>query len=519
MGFSGIGVIVSGDTGIVPTMPAFKYFGHTSTHQLPYPTDANIANPDFQVSATEEKRFSTIVDNQLQGIYRLHGLDANADSYELFSTFWSQKHNYAENTLIVQLESAEVVANNIFYGSPNNASKLVWSGLDHNNWNYLYASMVEQPTSTVDYKSSRELGSIEARFTTVEGQKPEGPENSVLLGAFKSGIGINFNPNEFRFLYAPVNHADENQNPHGLKLFQNKLVVSGITILNKYIWNYSLNSGLSFSGNSFGNITYLNDLLIPIGTTIVTSGLYGNILSGNLRGTFFESFINMNADPATVGYMTVNSGFINSGYTLFRNNVSIASGNNGLIDYLKFSSLIPQVAGNTINSGNSTNYHTHSLNVFSGISEGISPKYPHIIHDPNSVGFGSSKSFEYNTDLGNMQPTLRHKGRDNGSFEYVYIRKLMPANYNTLDSVNIQYKNDTNLPATMRTFIMDCNKALWQPSVGFELSSSGIGTQIVSGFPQTNFVQNKPFDLIIQFTNNSGLSQYLGDIVFNFQAK
>jgi hypothetical protein len=419
---------------------------------------------------------------------------------------FTDKSNHGQGNIIVSVSGIEASINNVYVGRKFN--EFSWSGLSHTSANFLWISLVEEPTSKFNYKSSRQFRDFDTRLTLTPSE-PTGQEGSILVATYLSGVGINSNPyNKYKFVMAR-DHVNNNQNPHGLKLFVDDMLVSGITVLSPSIWDYQVASGAP-SGVPFNNIKYLQN--VTQYGRLITSGILGNILSGNFNFTLFGNITNLEADPANVGYLTVVSGMSISG-SRFYNHINVLSGIT--TDKIDLTALQPLISINAL-SGLPL-LHTHSLVISSGTSVHISPKYPGSVFSPPTVGLGSSNRFEYDFDLGFMKPTLRHKSAANSANGNLYVRTIMPTQYGKLESIIIDHKIDSGAKGILLK-VRDAVGTLLTPRQGSVLSSSGTQTTVVSGISQSGFSQNLPFDLEFTFQGTSGTSHYLGDIVFNYRA-
>ncbi len=510
MPVSGIGVIESGIDGITrPTLIPTRYSQKTDIYNIPYISDDIIsARGEEAVSAKEYKNKDNILENQLIGISRTHSPYAS-DGFIAFNGVFFDKSNHGANNLIVSVSGIEAYCNNVYIGGKT--TEYAWSGLSHNQANYLWLSVEEQDTNIIDYLSSRRFREFSTRSTTTP-DKPVGPEGSVLAATYLSGVGINTISWYKAPFTLPIDHVSVNQNPHGTKLFQDYMMTSGIDVLNASIWNSAVGSGLTLnSGTRFYNVTYLNDLVQQ--GTFICSGILGNVLSGNLSGTLFsQNLFNMEADPANVGYLIVASGLNVSG-SLFRQSMNVNSGIS--VDTVDLTTLLPLSTGLCL-SGSSVSgvpIHKHFFGGTPTYYNVIEPKYPGGILTPiNSIGNRADRNFDYNTDFGDFRPTLRCKGISDAN---IYLRQYMPYGYNNLESIEITNKIDAgSTPITVD--IRDCVGNLVSPRQGNVLTSSGTMVTTVSGFSQAGFSQLMPFDLEITAPATSGKSCYFGTIKTNF---
>lgn len=503
MAISGIGVIESGILvgNTRPNITPFSYHGDTTVYQVPYITQSNFLTKGFKLSATDEKTQMQIVENQLFGISRTHW---GYNSFVLFDGVYFDRSNHPQNNLIVTISGVEAYINNVYIGAKS--QEYAWSGLSQSGTNYLWLNLVEDNPDNLNARSSRQYRDFETRFTT-DGLKPAGTD-SVLVGTYTSGVGFNLNPaNKLKFVTAK-DHEGNNQNPHGLKLFQDHILVSGVTVLRPSEWNYNATSGAP-NVSGYHNVTYLNDLTQQMYLTC--SGIYGNIISGSLSGTLFYRMHDLEADPANVGYLTVISGMNISG-SVFRQNLDLSSGIR--IDLLDPTAILGSVSQTAL-SGNPFKHH-HSLLADSGIAVTLNPKYENALLLPYFVGPGSSNRFENNVDLGNFKPTLRIKS--NGTNSNVYIRQMMPEYHNQLESISVNHKIDSGAHP-IAVAIRDCVGTSLTPRVGSTLGSSGIAlVSTISGFAQGGFSQQLPYDLEFSFQIRSGLSAYMGEIIINYRS-
>lgn len=502
------GTLLSGTEGTRPNLIPFKYSGETTKYQIPYATYGDAAAPNFKVSSKEENRQLQIVENQMLGGVRAH---FPSTGFVVFDGNFADKSNHPANNLIVSVSGISSFVNSVYIGERD--KEYSWSGLSHAGTNYLFMSMVEQDVTTIGRLSSRQYRDFETRSNTT-GSLPVGPESSILIATYTSGVGINTNPVGKTKMTLLVDHINT-PDPHGTKWFQSSALISGLTVLSPQIWDYDATSGI-FSG-MFHNVKYLQTLTIASGTSITTSGILGNVQSGNLNFTLFGNLVNKTIDTyqGVVGTLTIVSGYTNSGLgtNLFRNHMHLT--NDKRIDGFSAISGAPLIS-QTMLSGNNW-YHVHSLDTNSGLRVSITPKYPGLVFSKpvSPIGLGTGYPFERNTDLGNWVPTLRHKAQTDST---IYIRNFMPTGYNTLDSIETTYRIDSgSRPIELK--VRDSGGNLLTPYQGFVLSSSGIHTMTTSGFPQTSLSQNLPFDLEYTFRAISGTNQYLGGIVYQFAAR
>ncbi len=497
---SGIGVIESGLGGISPTALPFKYTSRTYTYQLPYFNESDLAKSDFLVSQTDEERFTRSIENQLKGIARTHW---NTDAFVTFEGSLKDKSNHPANNIIVTLSGIEAYINQIYVGAK--VQEVVWSGLEHSGTNYLWIGLIEENLNNANARSSRQYRDVGAHLT-FDGSKPEGPENSLLVGTYISGTGFNANPLGKSTITLAGQHVYNNKNPHSTLLNQDYLVSSGVNSINYSYWPTAAASGTPAVG-AVQAITYRNGLTQNM--YMICSGILGNILSGNLTDTPFANITDLEADPAVLGNVYVASGMSISG-SFFRSNLRLVPGKT--VDGLDFTNLIPLTSGASLSG--IPRYHSHSLLVSSGLSIRKSPKYGNLTLTPqNAVGPGQNYNFEYNFDLGTYKPTLRHKKSAISSF---YLRQLIPTNYNQLESISIEHRIDSGSPG-IGYCIRDClGTAVLSSTSGLESNTTAFTT--LSGFPQTGFGQHRAFDLELTFNGKSGISQYLGDIFFNFKS-
>lgn len=509
---SGIGTILSGVEGRTrPELELFKYGAKTDVYNIPYPTSGDLNDSNFKVSSKEEGRQLKIFENQAIGLSRAHSPLASHGIIVTQGVFFD-KSNHPENNLIVTTSGVDGYISNYFFGRVS--QEFVWSGLDHSNPNYLWLSLIEEPSSVINHKSTGEFRQVITQSTTTL----TGPKDSVLVATFTSGIGFNTIPQGFVQVPPLSSHTLQNQNPHTTKLFQDDILCSGITFIDLFVWNNAIHSGLSQkiqSGLNVSNITYLNNLT-QYGK-LITSGLLGNIHSGNLAFSFFDNFTDLEADPGNAGMVCVTSGMSISG-SRFRNHMTMLP--NRTIDGLDIGNLKPWISNICI-SGNNSSGHTHFFSQSSGMSVWLEPLYPNMVIKPDFlihppfVGRRQDKPFEFNTDFGNGRPTLRHKGQYDST---IYIRQLIPYGYNVVESLEIYNKIDSGSRA-MTLSIRDCGGTLLTPYRGNVLTSSGAHVMLVSGIPQAGFSQQLPFDLEITFDGVSGVSQYLGTIKTNYLSK
>ena len=510
MAISGIGVIESGLDGFRPILLPQKYSGYTPIYDLPFPTDSDIATKKGgAVSASETLKHNKIIENQLVGISRTHTPAATGGTV-VFQGVYTNKSSHPLNSLIVSVSGISALKNNIYMGDV--AKEYVWSGLSNTGVNYLWLSVVEQLNTLPGYQSSRQYRDWEARSTNSLDNPPNVPEGSVLVATFLSGVGINDNPYGITKFIPVVDHVNNNQNPHGLLLNQDQMLISGITVLDSSIWNSNLSGAGLNSGLTFYSVQYLNSLT-QFGN-LICSGILGNVFSGNTSGSIFQNMVNLSVDPGTIGFLTICSGLNVSG-SIFHNFMKVNSGIS--IDTIDLDSLQHLISQTSL-SGSSFQgipLHTH-FKGYPAQSNVIEPKYPGMVVFPQgSTGRRADKVWEYNTDLGPYLPTLRHKLAAQG---LVYIRQYIPYGYNKIDSIQITNKIDPGCPAST-VAVRDCIGTSLIPKLGNALTSSGMIVTTVSGFSQAGFSHLMPFDVEITLNSTSGLSQYLGSIKTNFIAQ
>lgn len=500
MAISGIGVIESGLGGTIPIRNTFSYSLKTPFYQLP------ILGPGQQISATDEKTIHQIVENQLVGISRSHTVNNGV----MFQGVYNDVSDYTVNNCIVSVSGIAAFIDRIYVGDL--PETFAWSGLSSSTTNYLWMSLVEQNTANIGFLSSRQFRDFECR-STLTNNVPIGPQDSVLVATYTSGTGISVLPK------VPLvgDHVSNNINPHGINLYVNDMLTSGVVVMGLSRWNYNAVSGMAPSGIPFSNVTYENQLIINSGTTLICSGVQGLIQSGLGNFTFFPPGIIQNISSAlygSCGNLIVVSGCAISG-AAFNQNINNVSGIS--IDGLQFPLIYPQLIDGRQLSGIPV-LHSHSL-----VSESVSllpltPKYPgSVFYPPEEVSFGpgTQNQFEYNLDFGQYAPTLRVKSQYTTN---LYLRTYVPCYYNKLDSINILYATDSG-SGGISVNIRDSIGNLYTPYQGASLSGVGINAMTVSGIPQAGFAENMPCDVEFTFNGISGTSQYLGDIVFAFVAQ
>lgn len=492
---SGIGVIESGINGSRPNLPTYLYGGTTNAYQLAYITNANLADLNFKVSATDRLRNVNIVENQLVGINRTHW---NLHSWVLKDGIIEDKSS--PSSKILSISGLEAFIGNVYVG--NESLEKSWSGLS-TGLNYLWINSIEDKYNDYSYNlTSRQYRDFECRSTNTLSEPVEG--KSLLLGTYVSGV---FTATRDLFTSAKE-HQDDNTNPHlHLTLNQNYIVCSGVNVLNTDRWNYDAASGNPIFTGFSGHLNYLTDV-VQYGT-LITSGILGNVLSGSLTGTLLNNIINFEADPANIGYQVVTSGMSISG-SHFRQPIYLGSGINfGGADV---SQILPSVS-NICLSGNNIS-HYHSLSTISGVNTVVvSPQYFNCVFQPKSFGNGSNYNFEYNSDLGFMKPTLRYKSLSDAG---LYIRQIVPTNYKRLDSISLEYKVDNGHSYGLITRIIDSSGVTITPTIGNTLSSKVLTNGLIAGISSNNFGQHNYYDLYLSFRTTSGKSIYLGDIKFNY---
>ena len=398
MAISGIGILESGGTGTIPTLPKFRYSGNTTQYEIPYPIAPDI-NSSFKVSATEEGRVNKIIENQLIGIS--NSMYIGNEGFITFDGVFEEKSNHPENNLIVSISGVEAFVRNVFIGA--RFEEFAWSGLSHGSTNYLWINPIEESKDKINYRSSRQFRDFETR-ATITTIPPK--EDAILVATFVSGVGINQNPSGKNKLTLVKDHVFDNQNPHGTTLIQRDLVVSGLTVLNPSNWAGAVYSGRgeiitlnpsNISGLYFGNISFINSLTQHMNFTC--SGILGNTLSGNLRDTFFRdlTYSGLSLDPAQVGYLDIRSGVANISGSLFRNTMYVVSGMT--VDGIDLTTLVPLVAKNSI-SGNPFK-HTHAFNSSTTCAKTVYPKYENSVVDSSTF---PGNNFDYGviTDSRNL---------------------------------------------------------------------------------------------------------------------
>jgi len=347
---STFGTITSGLDGTRPDFNPNVYLGETSVYQIPHPNAANVATVGFQVSASDEKSAANIIENQLVGISRGHlNRDSLGNSFVTFDGVVQDKSNHPENNLIISVSGVEAYIDNVYVGAKIN--EFSWSGLSHSGTNFLWLSSVEDPVNKAGRRSSKSFRDFETLSTT-SSTPPN--DHSVLAAAFTSGLSINVNPLEKIQFVTVATHVNDETNPHGPKLFQDDIQVSGITVLNRYQWDESTSGSLITSGFNPQNLTYLQNVT-QFGIMTV-SGITLNIHSGSVTGTFFDNLQDLTINKARIGTLCVTSGLSVSG-SIFRDNIDVADGKT--VDGLDFKEMPPLVS-QTCLSGNPPP-HIHSF--------------------------------------------------------------------------------------------------------------------------------------------------------------
>lgn len=288
------GVIESGLGGVSPNFRPFIYLRETTNYQIPtYTYNAP------KISRTDEKSSVTIIENQLIGISRAHSYFQGAVTFQGY--FQEQSNISGIPNLNVQLSGIEAYINNIYVGA--RPDTYAWSGLSSAGTNYLWLSLVEQNNQNNGYLSSRQFRDFECRSTSTVDQ-PVGPEGSVLVATYNvSGGGVNVLPAQRSPFTLVGDHVADNDKPHGNPLYVVNITCSGLEVMGQAVWNYNAAHGAP-SGIPFSDVKYLNNLTITQNTTIVTSGLLGNIQSG-LGGLFTSGLPNLWATNATIATLTV----------------------------------------------------------------------------------------------------------------------------------------------------------------------------------------------------------------------
>lgn len=517
MPVSGIGVLTSGLIGVTRPTRTPLHYDKTSIYNIPF-FYAGLT----KVSATDTGAFAQIVENQLTGISRGHSV---VDTVIRDGRFQDRSNHPAHNLIVSVTSGLTAYINGIYIG--DGGTELSWSGLSHAGANYLWAGLVEDFSAISGTTSSRQFREL----TTFSNSSATQVQDAVLVATYTSGVGIDINPSTKQRMLWLADHVADNQNPHGGLWLQDYMLVSGLEVIGSgqdlflnsgTRWNgLGIQSGVPFRLNQINRgpdtITFDNDLLFNPGANLITSGVDGTIASGtNIATTLLKDLFKSNVvtqiQNLNLGNVVVISEFAVSGST-FRQNIAVAP--TRTVDGVDLSRLVPLISGSSI-SGNPV-YHTHSLLSTSGVFTSISPKYPGSVFIPvNSINSGPSYKFEYNFDLGT--PTLRVKPTVTTAAA-IYIREWMPQGYNTLESLNLTYQIDSGLPSSSPALcqIRDSLGVLYNPRAGYTLTSSGLSTITVSGFAQSGFSQNLPFDVELTVPTTSGINAYFSDLVFNYK--
>ena len=283
------------------------YGGRTPRYQIPFITVGDV------IDAASEETAAKTIENQLLGIITAH---SGGDGVLSVGTFVG---TFATGDSTVQLQppasnkpSLSGFISQVFVRV---FSTIQWTGLPDNSVLYLYASLVEDNTS-----SSRAKGDIEAIFNDT-GITP--PDSILIAKATTTSISITIDvdPPDRTNIQTVATHAAEGVNPHGATLYQDNIITSGLTVLNTLEADQVVVNGNMTVG---GTATFLNGLEV-YGTAIfndqvTVSGigqfLGDSIFSGTLQARGVAQFDNIIAT----------SGIENRGDLVVRGDILMTSG-------------------------------------------------------------------------------------------------------------------------------------------------------------------------------------------------
>jgi cytoskeletal protein CcmA (bactofilin family) len=278
-----------------------------------------LESPGFgeTLSALSEARTAQIIDNQLYGAIRAHSGGHGIIRFGNFSLLNNGNATYSA-LLVEQKEVGKPVVeafiNQIYVFTVNSMS---WSNLSANNFYYLGVRLVENETnSSLQYKDIQTWSNTTGVI----------PSDGLLIAtvAIDNGGNPTFDNAPDEQVIIPIwgNHIRTNTNPHGSTLYQDNIIVSGLSILQSINYNNLGIDTLSISGNAMisGNVIVWQNLVLS-GNVIVQGNILYNLLQTqnlNIPGTFW------------VSDTKVDNQLVVSGSSVFRRNITLTSGN--LID-------------------------------------------------------------------------------------------------------------------------------------------------------------------------------------------
>jgi len=191
------------------------------------------------MSGTQEKRKSRILDNQLYISLWLHGTGNGVIKEGMYLGTFSSNNSTVQLIENKPNPALECLINQV-YGYTTGA--LTWTGLANNTIYYLYANIVEQATDTnPSGASTREYKSIGTSFN-ITGITPTDAILIATATTTASAISININPSGKRYIKSIEDTTD---------------FVSGITVFGNAEFKKAveIDGGITSGINIYGNVT------------------------------------------------------------------------------------------------------------------------------------------------------------------------------------------------------------------------------------------------------------------------
>lgn len=447
--------------------------------------------PGDTIDADSESRKVSIIENQMYGSARSHsgghGLihhgnlavisPSSGSSYSVLCF-----ENKAEGKFAVR-----AWINQIYVETEDT---LKWEGLSNNTTYFLYIQLVEAG----DAQSSRIGKKVVTSFDT-SGNVPTDGLLIAVVHVNEPGNSIIVNRPAFQTGYVEVpilgDHMAVNQNPHSPFLYQDDLVVSGLTVLSALKYVNLQTDNFIVSGNSIisGNINVLGNLTVSGSIKI-----HGNVLFNLLQTQNMEI-----PGDFTVAELNVTSGMDVYCRSTFRKNIVLTSG--VTVDGLDPSEAVPLVT-----KQNADHLHTHLLG---SINPGVkllsfSPEYCNTIVSGliNSGIFGPVRYDNSN---------FYQWWAINSGAAILVTRVTMPQDFEGIDRIKVTngvgaLLSGSNIQVTV--FDKDFNPAIMASN---QLSNATIteSSVTVSG---GQIVAQQPITIVNRVWTHSGIGAYLGDM-------
>ncbi len=468
------------------------YANKTDKYKLESPTVGE------QMDTQSEQRNMQIIENQIYGGIRMHSGGHGIIRLGVF-TFDNSAGtgNYIASLGESKAQAKPVIEAFIAQEYVFTVDGISWTGLSNSTTYYLGVRLVENSTnSSLQYKE----------VTSWINTTGSVPSDGLLLAVLTvDGSGnATFDTEATDVITIPVlgNHIGDSQNPHGTKLFQDNLVVSGLNVLGTLQYNTIQVDNFVISGNNStisGNLTIRGDLTVS--GNIVVSG----ILQYN---TFNVQNLNV-PGSLTVGNLTVASGMNIYSTSRFRRNILLNSG-------VSIDGFDPSEAVDLLNGSNADHLHTHNFGSVVPVKTlHLSPEYmntvlsgEYIQHSLSGV-FAAKRAYSGNY--------YEFHARTSGA-AIVSTRINLPSDFHRLEKIeirNVCKKEAIISGSNLRIEVYDKDAVLIANQQYANLSVT-LNAVTTSG---GQLVANNPMTVVSRLWSISGVPTSLGDMSIYYQPR